>query len=469
MTAGSSTAERLRHFLRAMSPAARGMLLRELERGALSGENFPGFELILEELREQQRSSASPMARIEGLDRRLFQPLVPFLVDGEGTEKIRGRIARSSLANIWVWVQRDLMPVEIKTHAENLSVAITQDNSEESHRLAVAFQDRFVGEVEKVLKENTSDRKSRQKLVSQLGGENVLEDLLDVVAILRIRDALVALSQRLPAQIKNLTDSDLEGVRALFEHPAVQRPSVFPYALALLFSRLSFPPHILRLAVAAAETDSAPRIAETSYAFAVDLVVDEISRQATRVPSDLRARATAEVCTSIKKFHDFSRALTTELDVSVDTRWTKRLAQLRTDLAGLLRSKIDGLPGQVRRLLRPRRKEEIAAGSLLDQHEIGDIENALEVLGACRLSAGEIALNEITLRLSSELETCLDNATQALLESIRQASDSDRPFRQSQLDAAVRFSAKVFGKRYAELLSKAADVATQSERRSAQG
>jgi hypothetical protein len=118
-------------------------------------------------------------------------------------------------------------------------------------------------------------------------------------------------------------------------------------------------------------------------------------------------------------------------------------------------------------MLRPRKKEEIASGSELDEHEISDIEHGLEILGACRLNAGEIALNEITLRLSSELETSLDNATQALLESVRQASDSDRPFRQSQLDAAVRFAAKVFGKRYAELLSKAADVAIQGDRRTA--
>src|SRR5262249_29106118 len=264
-----------------------------------------------------------------------------------------------------------------------------------------AFQDRFIAEAEKSLKENTADMKSRQKLVSQLGGESVLEDLLDVIAVLKIRDALAALSQRLP-QIKNLVDAELQTILALFGHPAVWRRGVCRCPRCLFFSRLTFPPQILRLAVAAAETDSAPRIAETSYAFAVDLVVDEIGRQSTRIPASLRSRATAEVCNSIKKFHDYSRALTTELDVSADTRWTKRLAQLRTDLAGLLRSKIDGLPGQVRRMLRPRKKEEIPLGSELDQHEVGDIEGALEILGACRLNAGEIALNEITLRLSSE-------------------------------------------------------------------
>ena len=468
MTSGASTAERLRQFLREMSPAARAMLLRELERGAHSSETFPGLDLILEELRQQERSAAAPAPRIEGLDRRLFQPLVPFLVTEESPEKMRGRITRASLGSIWTWLERDLMADDIRACGEKISVAIAKDDAEAAHQLAADFQNRFIAAVEKTLKDNSADMKSRQKLVSQLGGEHVLDDLLDIIAILKIREALAGLAQRLPPQIKNLSDSDLQAIRTLFEHPAVQRPSVFPYALALLFSRLTFPPHILRLAVAAAETDSAPRIAETSYAFAVDLVVDEIGRQAAHLPESLHARATAEVCASIKKFHDYARAFSTELDVSIDTRWSKKIAHLRTELARILRSKIDGLPGKVRRILRPHRKEEISAAAL-DQHEVADIEDALEILGACRLSAGEIALNEITLRLSSELETCLDNATQALLEQIRQASDPDRPFRQSQLDAAVRFSGKVFGKRYAELLSKAAGVPLQNDRPTPQG
>lgn len=463
-----STIERLRQFIREISPEARAMLLRELERGALSGEKLPGSDLILQELRELQRGSAAAAQRLDSADRRFFQPLVPFLVDDESPEKISGRISRSSLAHIWTWIGRDLLPREVKLFSDNVTAALAAGDAGEADRLTRDIQDRARAEIEKALQENTADRKSRQKLVSQLGGESVLDALSEITAILRIRDTLAGLSQRLPPQIKNLADAELQTIRALFERPALQRADVFPYALALLFSRLAVPSHLLRLAVAAAETDSAQRIAETPFAFAVDLVIDDTARVAARLAADLHTRATADICHGIKKFHDFARGLTTELDVSVDTRWTKRLAQLRADTARLLRSHIDGLPGQVLRLLRPRRKDEIAEGSALDPHEVSDLESSLEVLGACRMCAGEIALNEITLRLSSELETCLDNATQALLDSIRQASASDRAFRLSQLDAAVRFSAKIFGKRYAELLAKAAEVATQSERRAAQ-
>ena len=42
---------------------------------------------------------------------------------------------------------------------------------------------------------------------------------------------------------------------------------------------------------------------------------------------------------------------------------------------------------------------------------------------------------------------------------------SDRTFRQSQLDAAVRFCAKVFGEEYAQMLVKARDAAAGGERK----
>jgi hypothetical protein len=52
-----------------------------------------------------------------------------------------------------------------------------------------------------------------------------------------------------------------------------------------------------------------------------------------------------------------------------------------------------------------------------------------------------------------------------LLDALRGASGGERPFRQSQVDAAVRFCAQVFGKEYASLLAKAAEVASHDHER----
>jgi hypothetical protein len=52
-----------------------------------------------------------------------------------------------------------------------------------------------------------------------------------------------------------------------------------------------------------------------------------------------------------------------------------------------------------------------------------------------------------------------------LLDALRGASSGERDFRHSQIDAAVRFCAKVFGQEYASLLAKAAEVASHDHER----
>jgi hypothetical protein len=85
----------------------------------------------------------------------------------------------------------------------------------------------------------------------------------------------------------------------------------------------------------------------------------------------------------------------------------------------------------------------------------------------CRKYASELAINEVTQRSFNELQHLLDSGTRALLDALRVAPSHERMFRLSQVDAAVRFSGKVFGQRYASLLSKAAEVASHGERKSA--
>ena len=84
-------------------------------------------------------------------------------------------------------------------------------------------------------------------------------------------------------------------------------------------------------------------------------------------------------------------------------------------------------------------------------------------LGICRYFAVELAINEMTHRALTELRQYIANSTQALLEGLRHAGESDRAFRHSQVDAAMRFCSKVFGPEYVALLGKAAEVAAAAE------
>ncbi len=136
----------------------------------------------------------------------------------------------------------------------------------------------------------------------------------------------------------------------------------------------------------------------------------------------------------------------------------------------MLTAEIETTPGRVRRLLRPRPAKEIVPGSLLDAIDVHEVETRVELVGVCRHYASELAVSEVTLRTHSELTQYLETGTKILLDALRHADDAERPFRQSQVDAAVRFCRTVFGADYAGLLAKAADVAVQgaaAERKSA--
>ena len=159
---------------------------------------------------------------------------------------------------------------------------------------------------------------------------------------------------------------------------------------------------------------------------------------------------------------DAARGLRTELDLSSDTPWTRRLAAIRIDVSDVLKAEIESVPGRVRRLLRPRPASEIARSSMPDASEVAETEALIELVGACRNYASELAISEMTLRAYSEVQHHLDTGTRSVLDDLRHAGEGDRRFRQSQVDAAVRFCAKVFGQEYASLLGKAAEVAANA-------
>ena len=159
-----------------------------------------------------------------------------------------------------------------------------------------------------------------------------------------------------------------------------------------------------------------------------------------------------------------------EIDLSDDSPWSRQLTAIRIEVSNVLKTEIESTPGRVRRLLRPRPAKDIQSGSLLDAMDVSEAEMLVEFVGACRTYANELAVNEATVRSYSELQHYLESGTKVLLDALRHANDADRPFRQSQMDAAIRFCRVVFGADYAGLLAKAAEIAVQTaaaERKSA--
>ena len=458
-----AAAEKLRAYLRELKPGARALLIGELERGLLHGTSPAGAELVLSELRRSLREGQSKSARFGDPARLFFQPLEPFLVDDTPDHKHRGRIARSALEPLWLWVSNTLMPEETKAYGAHIEHALMAGDTDSAEEQARGFQDLVAARIMQMLE--SADDKERRRLNVQLGTSRALADVQALRGILHSRNGLAMLGAPLPGHITSLTGPVLESVKVQLDSPVAVKSDLFLYSLVLVMSKLAAPWQLLRLATKAANSDTAKRIAETPYAVAVEIVLEEVDRRVRELAADLKSGRGIAVSALLKEVHDALRGLRSELDFSPESAWGKQLSTLRADVSRILTAEIELMPGRVRRLIRPRPAKEIVAGSKLDADEVTDTEALIGFVATCRNYASELAINEVTQRTFSELQQFLEPGTRTLLDTLRGASGGDRAFRQSQVDAAVRFCAKVFGQEYASLLAKAAEVASHDHER----
>jgi hypothetical protein len=461
--AGADTLERLRQFLCELSPSARALLIGELERSLLRGDEVGGADLVLQELRHVMRDQRDDAPRLGNCARLFFKPIEPFLVDDRADHKHPGRVARASLDLLWTWIRRDLLPEDTRILADQVSEALLANDEAKADRLVRAFQDRAQAMIGVSFETAIADEKLHRRLLAQIGTRRPGEDAATLKCVLKNRDKLGLLASRLPLLIGNLSTGPLDECKTLIERASGRDRELFLYALLMLMSRMAAPWQLIRLGIAAAGSDTAARVAETQYGIAVSIVLADLERMVGELRAELRSGRGVAVAALLKTIHDSARALRTELELPVDSTWGRSLAGIRAQIADLLRAEIESMPARVRSLLRPRPSTEIRPNSVLDAGEVETTESLVEFVGACRHFANELAINEMTQRTFGELQQYLDGGMQALLDGVRHAGVADRSFRQSQVDAAVRLCAKVFGQEYASLVGKAAEVAGATE------
>jgi hypothetical protein len=468
MPSEGQAVEQLRDYLRTLKPEARAMLIVELERDLLRGEDVAGSELILQELRRTIRAAGQKVPRIGDAARLFFAPLEPFLINDAADHKRTGRIARASLVPIWQWFGRDLIPAESKALVAEVNRALFEDDRLKAEQLIRALHDRVMLRVTEVVASVQNDESAQRRLAVQIGTPRAVETIATLGKILACRDVLPTVAQRLPTIMPAFERDQIDLVKALLIGATAQKwaadalaskDDIFLYGLVLVVGRLTEPWQLIRIATRAAGSSEETRVAETPFAVAVDIVLGDLACMTSDLQSGLKVRR--QVAPLARAICVAMRGVNGELSFSIDSQWSRRFAATRRELANVLKTAIESAPVRVRRILRPRAAKDITPGSVLEANEVSDAEMQLDLINTCREYADELGLGDVSMRGYSELQHYLEAGAKILLDSLRHASDADKPFRQSQMQAAVRFCRIMFGADYAGLLAKAAEMAAQ--------
>lgn len=456
--------DRLKDYLAKLSPHAQAMLMREFERAVERGEDATVATLVLAELRKIVRGSEEDVApRSSDPTRVVFRPLEPFLVEGNSVAR-PGQIRRSALLPVWQWLGRDGAPDQVRAVEAALAAAGDFGNSPELDAAIRTFQLAAADAIAKIA--TPANGGDVQRALARVGPPEVVEALLSIGAVLKVREALEGLNGRLQSYMRVFGESQIASVNGSLNVPALQTPQVLPFALSLVMQRLSASWQIVRLAIKIAGSDDEIRVAGTAYGVAVTMAIFDLSQMAARLRVDIRRGQFDNVSEVLKVIHDGVRGLRTELDIRNDSTWGRQLASIRVDISNTLQSEIDSVPGRVRRLLRQRPDKDITTSSRLDDVDVEETAALIDFVAVCRTYASELAINEVTLRTYSDLQHYVEQSTEALVQSLRHGDNRVRAFRRMQVNAAIRFCDVLFGHDYAVLMSRAAENAMASERKS---
>jgi hypothetical protein len=452
--------ERLREYLAQLPPQSQALLMREFERAIERGQDAVVANFVLEELRKIVRGTDEPTRpRTDDPARLVFRPLEPFLVEGNFPRR-PGQLRRASLLPMWQWLIRDGAPDQAREFEAALDRARDTETSSALETAVRTFQRAAAEAITKLIADG--DRRA----MARVGGPDVLEDLLPIGSILQAREAMETLNGRMPTHFRLFAESQIASVGAALNVPSLQTPQLLPFALSLVMQRLSAPWQIIRLAIKMAASDDEIRVAATPYGVAVTIALHELSYLAAVLRTDIRRGQFDNVSELLKTLHDGVRGLRTELDLRNDSTWGKQLTSIRAEISNALQSEIDSVPGRVRRILRQRADKDISIGSRVDSSEVDETVALIDFVAVCRTYASELAINEVTLRTYSDLQQYVEQSTEALVQSLRSGDPKTRPYRQMQVQAAIRFCEVLFGHDYASLMSRAADNAVTGERKS---
>lgn len=336
----------LRRFLDGLSVEVRARILAEVEIARLRNEELPEADAIMAELARGLRNSHARFERIGNPARTFFTPLEPFLVDGAPPTLRRGEIGRVSLSPIWAWLCRDLVPKEARRYSDQVKRALLARDAAMANALAKGFQDEALRVIESTIATSARDTIS-DRLTTFMGPPRAVDDLLEMTKVFKAREVLATLGAALPDEIADLSGNELDRTIAALDRVIEADVIMVLYGLIVVMRRLAMPWQLIRLAIRAAGSRGAARIADTRYAMAVGLVLRESEDLAARAREQFQEREAGSGSESVRRLSAAVQGLS-ELDIPPPSVWGKRLAALRGELAGLLRLEADVWTGQSR-------------------------------------------------------------------------------------------------------------------------
>ena len=356
--------DHIRAYLGRLTPQARSSLLVEIERKQLCGEDMPGSDILLAELRAEFRNSGKSQNRAGNPSRHFFKPIEALLVDRPPERANSGQISRGSLSAIWEWINQVLLPAMARDYCDNMKRVLVIDETLEAQLIATGFQSKVLKCLDGILASEEGVKGVRSGLGKYTSSHASFDDLKKIMSALRVREAIAGFNGALPPKIDDFEGSSLVKVRGLVEAFATKHPEATPFALTMVLKRLKTPWQLIRLATEMAPSKNAKDIAATGYAISVSMVLDHLDDKRILLKHALKSNRVAVAKDIVIEIYEIEHALRIGVDQLDKSDWGRRLDELMVAIAIDLKTEFQTLPENIHHVLGSRKLRHAAPGLL---------------------------------------------------------------------------------------------------------
>jgi hypothetical protein len=336
-------------YLRQLTSTARNHLLIELERLHMSGDDIPGSELLLEQLRTEFRQGEKSHERIKDPARHFFQPAEPFLANCTPERAHAGQISRGSLATIWELIARTLLPVMTQEYEKELKPLIIDGKSSQIGEKVAQFHSKVTKYLESKLATPDGVERLRHDLAKYTGSRAVYDDMAKLIVVLKAQEALAKFQAALPDKIEQLDSQYLAKLLRLLDGLRKASIDATPFALTAVFTRLTHPWQIIRLATAKGRKIS--DIAATPYAIILSMILDHLEQRRLALGHAMKNNRLVIARAILTEIYDFEYELRAGITLYDESDWGRRLQAIMKAVVADVHTEAERIPDKLPHVL----------------------------------------------------------------------------------------------------------------------
>jgi hypothetical protein len=448
----------LQAFLGGLPQPAAARLAKAVEVDRVAGGAVLPHDLILGALRPMLRHVERTPTPL-----RLFcRPFEDLVVADSPKEKVKGRIARASIAPVWTWLSRTLLPEVSAAYQSETRALIVARRFDDARGRAGAFWP--------LAAEALSNAIANQRNAARLAlmSDTALADAQEMALLLSVGAEIGEIQRLLPRPVPQLSEDLLHALRDIHDRLAASVPDAAAYVAVVAMNRLVHPWEALKLPQLVTHQTQDTLISSTDMGLVGDLLFADIELHGGAVRGARHPVFDVSVLLDhLAHFTELSSSIVKEIGIRRDGKWGKRLLKDRAAIAEHMEGFMERAPKEIVAMLPIQKSGAFGGGpKTADFSRAADDEKADRGLRYARLIAG-CAPYAAAASFAAAQKDAYDEASQHLrgynedlIREMRGPEDSRRAAIERQFELAAQLTALLFSPEESEFLRRRAKAAT---------